>query len=355
MVFMRKRMIFHVDVNAFYATVEEIDHPEYKDQPIAVAPQKQQAIITTCNYIARSYGIKSAMSVMEAKRLCPHLVVTGLHFERYHEVSEAFITICESMCESVEVASVDECYMDMSEVMHQYIKPLDAAMLLQKRLQDELQLKVSIGIASNKFLAKVASDLKKPNGISIIRDNELKSKLWPLPLPSIIGVGKKMYEVLASFQLYTVADLMKCDEATLAQIPLNLRPLIERCSGIDESMVNQTRTHKSMGQSRSIGYDCDDEKTLTLIIQECVQELVNRAYNERVLFKNIIVGIKDDAYENRSKSMNFDVPTQEYGKIYEYVNVLFDQLFEQSVRHISVSCSKMIDEREYFAQLNLFE
>ncbi|MBS3991238.1 MAG: DNA polymerase IV [Erysipelothrix sp.] len=351
---MNNRVIFHIDINAFYATVEEIDHPEYRNQPIAVAPARQQAIITTCNYVARSFGVKSAMSVLEAKKLCPQLVVTGLHFDRYHEVSESFISLCESFCEVVEVASIDECYLDMSETIKQYKKPLDAAMDLQKIIQKELQLKVSIGIASNKFLAKVASDLKKPNGVSIIRDNELASKLWPLPLPSIVGVGKKMYEVLSEYNIHTVYDLVHITDELLAQIPINVRPLIDKCHGIDQSIVNQSRSHKSMGQSRSLGYDCDDEKTITLVLQECVSELVTRANQDKLLFKNIVVGIKDDGFENRSKSHVFELPTQDFGIIYEHVNVLFDQLFEDSVRHISVSCTKMIDESEHFAQLSLF-
>jgi DNA polymerase IV len=352
---MNKRLIFHVDINAFYARVEEIDHPQYQGHPIAVAPPRSQAIITTCNYVARSYGVKSAMSVLEAKKLCPQLIVTGLHFDRYQEMSDAFITLCESFCDVIEVASVDECYMDMSEVVKQYKRPLDAAIELQKQIKDQLQLNVSIGIASNKFLAKVASDLKKPNGISIIRDNELKSKLWPLPLPSIVGVGKKMNEILSSYHIYTVSDLMNMSDEILSQIPINLRPLIDKCNGHDDSVVNQSKEHKSMGQSRSLGYDCDDEKTITLVLQECVSELVLRAQNEGIFLKNIIVGIRDDSFENRSKSIVFENPTQDFGLIYEHVNVLFDQLFENSVRHISVSCSKMISEREHFAQLSLFE
>jgi DNA polymerase-4 len=352
---MNKRIIFHVDINAFYATVEEIDHPEYQGHPIAVAPPRSQAIITTCNYVARSFGVKSAMSVLEAKKLCHQLIVTGLHFDRYQEVSDAFIALCESFCDVVEVASIDECYLDMTSVITRYKRPLDAAMDLQRQIRQQLHLNVSIGIASNKFLAKVASDLKKPNGVSIIRDNELKTKLWPLPLPSIVGVGKKMYEVLSTFQILTVHDLVHISDEKLAQIPLNLRPLIDKCHGHDDSVVNQSKEHKSMGQSRSLGYDCDDEKTITLILNECVSELVQKALQEGVLFKNIIVGIKDDTFESRSKSIVFENPTSDFGLIYEYVNVLFDQLFESSVRHISVSCSKMIDEREHYAQLTLFE
>jgi len=252
------------------------------------------------------------------------------------------------------VASIDECYLDMSETIKKYKKPLDAAMHLQKLIQKELQLNVSIGIASNKFLAKVASDLKKPNGISIIRDNELATKLWPLPLPSIVGIGKKMYESLSLHGVHTVYDLVHISNETIAALPFNIRPMIDKCLGIDQSIVNQSRIHKSMGQSRSIGYDCDDEKTLTLILQECVSELVMRAKQEKVLFKNIVVGIKDDGFDNRSKSYLFEIPTQDFGVLYEHANVLFDQLFEDSVRHISVSCSKMIDESEYYAQLSLF-
>lgn len=352
---MTNRLIFHVDINAFYATVEEIDHPHYKGHPIAVAPLRPQAIITTCNYKAREYGVKSAMSVMEAKRLCPQLIVTGLHFDRYQDVSDAFVRVCESFCDIVEVASIDECYLDMSNTIKAYTRPLDAAIKLQKTIRKECSLNVSIGIASNKFLAKVASDLRKPNGISIIRDNELKSKLWPLPLTSIIGVGKKMSEILSQYDIHTVYDLVHASEERLAQIQLNLRPLLDKCHGIDDSVVNQSREHKSIGQSRSLGYDCDDEKTLGLVLHECVHELILRAQQEEILFKNIVVGIKDDSYENKSKSYVFETPTRDFGIIYEHVNVLFDQLIISSVRHISVSCSKIVNEREHFAQLSLFE
>lgn len=351
---MNNRIIFHVDINAFYASVEEIDFPEYKNKPIAVAPVRQQAIITTCNYVARSFGIKSAMSVLEAKKICPQLIITGLHFERYHEVSDAFISLCESFCELVEVVSIDECYLDMSDAIKRYNRPLDAAIELQKKIQKELQLNVSIGIASNKFLAKIASDLKKPNGISIIRDNELTTKLWPLPLPMIVGVGKKMYETLLEHQIHTVFDLVHLSNEKLSQLPINVRPLIDKCQGIDQSIVNQSRGHKTIGQSRSLGYDCDDEKTITHVLQECVNELLLRASHDKLLFKNIVVGIKDDGFENRSKSFVFDAPTQNFGVIYEHVNMLFDLLFEDSVRHISVSCTKIIDESDHYNQLSIF-
>lgn len=351
---MSARVIFHVDVNAFYATVEEIDNPHYRGHPIAVAPARQSAIITTCNYLARSFGVKSAMSVQEAKRLCPQLIITGLHFERYQEVSDAFIRLCESFCDVVEVASIDECYLDMTAKVHTTQRPLDAAMQLQKLILHECQLHVSIGIASNKFLAKVASDLRKPHGISIIRDNEIQSKLWPLPLPSIVGVGKKTYECLSQHHVHTVYDLMHLDDKALAAIPMNLVPLIDKFNGIDDSPLQPHREQKSIGQSRSIGYDCDDEKTLALILHECVSELVLRAEQEKILFKSIVVGIKDDAFESKSKSYVFEAPTRSYNVIFEHVHVLFDQLFINSVRHISVSCTKIIDEREHCVQLALF-
>lgn len=351
---MNNRIIFHVDVNAFYATVEEIDNPQFQGYPIAVAPQRQQAIITTCNYLARSFGVKSAMSVQEAKRLCPQLIITGLHFERYQEVSDAFIRVCESFCEVVEVASIDECYLDMTHHLQLSERPLDAAMKLQKLIFQECQLHVSIGIASNKFLAKVASDLRKPHGLSIIRDNEVKSKLWPLPLPSIVGVGKKTYEILSQFHIHTVRDLMESDTTILAAIPFNVSHLIDKFNGVDDSPLKLNREHKSIGQSRSIGYDCDDEKTLALILHECVTELITRAELEKILFKHIVVGIKDDAYESKSKSYMFETPTRSYNVIFEHVHVLFDHLFVNSVRHISVSCSKIVDEHDHVVQLALF-
>lgn len=185
------RIIFHIDMNCFYASVEQSHDPTLKGKAIAIAgnPKERRGILVTCSYEARAKGVYTTMAVWEAKRKCPELILLPPNFERYRIASKAIFDILRTYTELVEPVSIDEGYIDVTELVNGR-EAIELAESIQKRILNELDLPSSIGIAPNKFLAKTASDMKKPMGITVLRKRELSNILWSLPVIEMHGVGE---------------------------------------------------------------------------------------------------------------------------------------------------------------------
>jgi DNA polymerase-4 len=186
------RIIFHVDLNAFYASCEEAIDPSLKSHPIGIAKNSDRGILTTANYAARKFGVSSAMNVYEAKKRCLHIKIIPPNFALYEAYSDQFFTYLRTFTDQIEPASIDEGYLDLTNDLNGK-HPLDIAKEIQETLLNQYQLPVSIGIAPNMFLAKMASDMKKPLGITVLRKRDIQEKLWPLPIEKMFGIGKKQY------------------------------------------------------------------------------------------------------------------------------------------------------------------
>lgn len=187
------RVIIHLDMNAFYCSVHEAEEPEkYKDKPTAVSGSVEQrkGILVTCSYAARSRGIKTGMTVRQALTLCPELILIKPDFSLYRKYSHGFMAIARQYTPLVESVSIDECYMDITG-SKMFGSPLDIAASLQQRIKSEWSLPCSIGLAPNKLLAKMASDMKKPNGLTVLRIRDVQKVLWDKPCDHLFGIGKK--------------------------------------------------------------------------------------------------------------------------------------------------------------------
>ena len=198
------RVIFHVDLNSFFASAETLQHPELSDKPMIVAYDSIRSVVSTANYKAREFGIRSGMSVAQAKKLCKELIIQEPHYTLYQQYSYHFIEILKRFSPMVEQVSIDEAFCDMTYVIPRYPKPLDLALAVQESVKTHCGLDCSIGIAPNKFLAKMASDMKKPRGITVLRKKDVPYKMWPLPIEEMQFIGKKRhpyYGVLVLKQL----------------------------------------------------------------------------------------------------------------------------------------------------------
>ena len=185
------QIIFHIDLNAFFASAEISVHPELKGKPVVICRQSRRSIITTASYEARKFKIHSAMPLFQAKELCSDLIIVEPHFDLYKSLSQKFFDIIAQYSSYLEVASIDECYVDMTQYICKHkVDPFQLAKQIQNKVYEELSLQCSVGIAPNKFLAKMASDMKKPMGITIITNKNFKEKIWPLPIEDMLGVGK---------------------------------------------------------------------------------------------------------------------------------------------------------------------
>src|SRR5690625_4369979 len=280
---MKKRVniIFHVDMNSFYASVEMAHNPRLKGKPVAIAgnPRERRGIIVTSSYEARAYGVKTTMPVWEAKKLCPSLIIIPPNFPRYREMSARIFKLLTQFTSQIEPVSIDEGYMD---VTNQRIHPLTLAKQVQQSLLKQLQIPCSIGIGPNKFLAKTASDMKKPLGITVLRIRDLSSKLWPLPIDHMYGIGKKTAEKMHKMNIHTIGDLAKADVYALSRIlGINGERLIQRANGIDPRRVDPDSIHdfKSIGNSRTLPEDTEDEteiKEMLFMLAERVEERLQR-------------------------------------------------------------------------------
>ncbi|CAM5213000.1 DNA polymerase IV OS=Ureibacillus acetophenoni OX=614649 GN=dinB PE=3 SV=1 [Ureibacillus acetophenoni] len=270
------RIIFHVDMNSFYASVEQAYNPELKGKALAIAgnPKERRGIIVTSSYEARAKGIYTTMNVGEAVRKCPKLIILPPDFPKYRTASKAMFTILREYTEIVEPVSIDEGYIDISELSKKR-HPLEIAKEIQLRILHELDLPCSIGIGPNKFLAKTASDMKKPMGITVLRKRDVQAKLWPLPVIEMHGVGESTSKKLASLNIHTIGDSAKANEGLLKQeLGKNGVRLRERANGEDKRIVDPESIYetKSVGNSTTLPYDETDFDKL----EETFEKLADR-------------------------------------------------------------------------------
>ncbi len=350
------KIILHIDINAFFASAETLRDPSLKNKPIAVCSNKRGSVVTTANYIARDFGVRSAMPLVEALKLCPQLVVTGVHFDLYDQISAQFVALCKKYTHIVEVASVDECYLDVTEAIKSYKRPLDLALTIRKDIKKTIGLDVSIGIAPNRFLAKMASDLKKPNGVTVLRQKEVENKLWPLPVERMHGVGIKSAEYLKSINILTIGDLANSDNFRIQPIfKRSTDIMIKRANGEDDSELEVDQVVKSLSQSTTLMNATSDYDEITLVLEKLCKELQQRCLDESVLAQQVTITVKDDMFQSFTRTMKLPNPTNAHEEFFENALLLFDaNFFEVTVKLLGVGCSHFIFRDIISEQLKLF-
>lgn len=258
-----QRKIIHIDMDCFYAAVEMRDFPEYRDIPLAVGGDGPRSVLCTCNYIARQYGVRSALPASKAKQLCPELIIVHGRMSVYQDISVKIREIFSRYTSLIEPLSLDEAYLDVSNCSLFNGSATLIAQDIRRAIFDELQLTASAGIAPIKFLAKIASDLNKPNGQYVITPSDVNDFVDSMPLNKIPGVGKVTNEKLIEHGLAFGRDVKARDEASLIhQFGKLGRSLWSKCHGIDERSVETSRVRKSVGVERTFSDDITDIEEL---------------------------------------------------------------------------------------------
>lgn len=275
---MGMRKIIHVDMDCFFAAVEMRDNPALRDIPLAIGGSTQRrGVISTANYPARKYGVHSAMATATALKLCPHLTLLPGRFDAYKEASNHIREIFSRYTTLIEPLSLDEAYLDVSDSPHCSGSATLIAREIRQAISDELNLTASAGVAPVKFLAKIASDLNKPDGQYVITPDEVPAFLQTLPLGKIPGVGKVTAGKLESLGLRTCADVQKTDLASLLKRFGKFgRVIWERSQGIDERQITNDRQRKSVGVERTLAEDIHDWEDCETIIEQLYPELERR-------------------------------------------------------------------------------
>jgi DNA polymerase-4 len=271
------RKIIHIDADSFYASVEIRENPALRHHPVAVGGSSGRGVIATANYEARKFGVRSALPTARAKQLCPHLLIIKPRFDLYRRVSHQFREIFADYTETIEPLSLDEAYLDVSHSPHFGGSATLIAEDIRRRVREELNLTVSAGVAPNKFLAKVASDWNKPDGLLTIPPDRVEAFVRELPVSRINGVGKVTTEKLRRMGVVTCGDLQQVPLEVLARRFGKYGPrLAELARGVDNREVKTTRIRKSISVERTYPADIDSAEEMQDSLDSVLEELASR-------------------------------------------------------------------------------
>jgi nucleotidyltransferase/DNA polymerase involved in DNA repair len=276
-----KRFIFHVDMDAFYASIEQRENLRYRGRPVIVGADpkhgKGRGVVAACSYEARRFGIRSALPISQAYRLCPHGIYVRPNMTRYSQVSRRIHEIFHTVTPKVEPLSIDEAFLDVSEKVDGIKGALELAGQLKRRIMREQRLTASVGIAASKFVAKIASDLEKPDGLVIVEPENVQAFLDPLPISRIWGVGPKTEERLKEIGVNTIEQLRTLDAGLLkTRFGKMGDHLWNLANGIDSRSVVTERNATSLSQERTFSEDTNDQEQLAQVIQKLSSRIAER-------------------------------------------------------------------------------
>ena len=275
--FDQKRKIIHVDMDAFFAAVEQLDHPEWQGKALAVGGDGSRGVVSAASYEARKFGVRSAMSSVLAKRLCPNLIFAPTRFDRYKEISQQVRTVFLEYTTLVEPLSLDEAFLDVTDSVECGGSATLIAKKIRQQIFDELELTASAGVAPNKFLAKIASDENKPNGQFVISPNDIASFVEQLPLKKIPGIGPKTAEKLKINGFKTCQDIR---ESNVSQLQLIVgkfaKALYQRSFGEDNRLLEVGRQRKSLAIETTVAEDLNNEDECLAVVMQLFPQLLER-------------------------------------------------------------------------------
>jgi DNA polymerase-4 len=304
-------MILHVDMDAFYASVEERDHPELQGQPVIVGgTAEKRGVVAAANYVVRSFGVHSAMPTSTALKLCPHAVLMPVRMSHYAEVSRSLHEIFFRYTPLVEPLALDEAFLDVSGSERLFGSPEDMAREIKQAIHDELGLVASVGVATNKFLAKLASDLEKPDGLVVIARENIQQVLDPLPVGRIWGVGKATGKTFERLGIRTIGELRERSrgdvENRFGKMGVQIWSLAH---GIDTRAVIPDREAKSISNETTFAADIDDMEILESWLMELTEQVARRLRRSGMRARTVQIKVRYDDFETFTRSNSFSEST----------------------------------------------
>lgn len=351
------RVIFHIDLNSFFASAEILKNSALAGQPVVVAGLNRRSVVSTASYEARSYGVHSAMPLHMAMEKCPELVVVQGDYSWYEELSERFFKYLRNFSPFIEPASIDECYMDVTEAIKAYKRPLDLAWIIQKNVMDDLRLPCSIGVAPNKFLAKMASDMRKPMGITVLRKQEVPRKLWPLPISDMWGIGKKSVPLLIENGIETIGDLAseENEKKVMTLLGKHAYGFIQNARGNGSSKLNYNQGVQSISQSTTLDRDISEYDEVKTVFIRLAKSLSTRAKEERLQGKLISISIRYSDFSNMVRSVSLQHYTNDVNVLIEHALYLFDHNYSGApIRHLGIGLASFQSAKSVH-QINMFQ
>ena len=339
-----KRKIIHIDMDAFYASIEQRDNPEYQGKPIAVggSPQGRGGVVATASYEARKFGVRSAMSSKKAVQLCPEVIFIRPRFDVYKGVSQHIHEIFRRYTDLIEPLSLDEAFLDVSTDKLQIGSAIEIARQIKQAIKDELQLTASAGISINKFVAKIASDLNKPDGMTFIGPSRIESFMESLPVEKFFGVGKVTAEKMKKMGLHTGADLKKLTESELIKhFGKSGKFYFKIVRGIDDREVQPDRETKSVGAEDTFPYDLQELEEMYEALDKIARIVHNRLQKHELSGRTITLKIKYHNFKTVTRSQSFPNLIGDFETIIATAKKLLEgtDLDDKRIRLLGVSLS----------------
>lgn len=357
----KMRKIIHVDMDAFYASVEIRDNPSLAGKAVIVGGDPQsRAVVCAASYEARKFGVRSAMSCAEAKRRCPHGIFLPPRFSAYSEASEQIMEVLQTVTDQIEPLSLDEAYLDVTENLLNERSATRIAQYLKKAIQEKTKLTASAGVSYNKFLAKIGSDLNKPDGLAVITPADVDRVLLPMSVDKLWGVGKKTFEKLKSAGFEKVADLRSSTPEKLEAVLGSMGPwLWGLAHGIDDREVEAHWDRKSYGSERTFDRDITSVAELLRIAEELSHEISESLKEKHWYAMTFTLKLKYFDFKQLTRSITLNTPSDDGAIIFQRIRPLLMDKTDAGripVRLLGVSASGFIRENDplqlYFEFMN---
>lgn len=359
-----ERIIFHIDVNSAYLSWTSVENLKRGGRDLRNIPaiiggdqEKRRGVVLAKSIPAKAFGVRTGEPVAHALRKCPHLVMEKPNHRLYGEYSERLMEFLLDFTSKLEQVSVDECFMDFTDVAASYSSPMDAAVMIKDQIREKFGFTVNIGISSNKLLAKMASDFKKPDLVHTLFPEEIREKMWPLPVGELYMAGSSSVEKLHMMEIETIGDLAQADVLLLeAHMKSHGRLLWEYANGLDDSQVNYMPAKaKGIGNSTTLAKDLQTRAEAEPVLKELSDKVGQRLRNARQLAGMVSVEIKYYDFRTASHQMQLDRPSAQGNIILSAALRLFDELWSgEPVRLLGVCTSKLCDEDEPM-QMSIFD
>jgi DNA polymerase-4 len=353
--------ILHADMDAFYASVEQRDRPELRGRPVIVGGASGRGVVTAASYEARRFGVRSAMPMVQARALCPEAVIVPGHMAKYRRVSAQIRTVFESVSPLVEPLSLDEAFIDVTASVRLLGPPLAIGRLVKERVRAATALAVSVGIGPGKMVAKIASDLSKPDGLLAVGPDEVREFLRPLPVSRLWGVGPVTEAALHAAGIATVGDLVAADPARLRRHVGSACETLQRlATGEDVRVVEADRDAKSYGEENTFGNDVRDDRTVREAIIAHGEAVARRLRRDGMHARTVVVKIKlaerlgAGKYRLLTRQARLATPTDDGAALTAVALALWDRHRpRRAVRLIGVTATGIEDGAQ--PQLALFD
>lgn len=348
-----KKIILHVDMDAFFASVEQLDHKEYRGKPVIVGGVSERGVVSTCSYEARKYGVHSAMPIFMAQKLCPHGIYVRTRFARYKEISQKVFSILLDVTEKIEPVSIDEAYLDITE--SKFKDGLEAANYIKFRVKKEIGLNISIGVSYNKFLAKLASDWNKPNGIKVIEETMIPEILFNLSISKVHGLGKKSVEKLNNIGIFNVKDLYEMPkEFYIEYLGKYGLEIYDRIRGIDLREVKSNRDRKSYGKERTLSTDTDNKDDLLEYIKDFLKDISSYLVKNNIEGRTVVLKYKTYDFRSYTRSKTLTYYTNKYEDFLSTTEELLNlEDIKEDIRLIGVTITSFKENK--VKQISLFD